>query len=507
MKQAKIGKKTLKRLVSFPGLISKSRQWKDKDYRETSTAQGYGKPSVYHATIIIFLEYFAWGLLTGPMLNVLGETFPKHTFLMNGLVQGVKGFLSFLSAPLIGALSDVWGRKSFVLLTVGFTCVPIPLLRFNPWWFFGVLSISGVFAVTFSVVFAYVADCTDENERSTAYGLVSATFAASLIISPALGSYLQAVYNDNVVIALATAIAILDILFILVVVPESLPERMRPASWGAPVSWEQADPFNSLRKVGNDPTVLLLSIAVFLSYLPEAGQYSCMFLYLKKVMCFSSEDVATFIAVAGILSVLAQTGVLALLKKNIGLKHCILVGLVFQALQLTWYGLGSRPWMMWAAGSLASMASLTYPAISALVSCNSESDQQGAVQGIITGIRGLCNGLGPALFGLMFFIFHVDLDSPKPGSSLKTNSTSTKSSSNDPSLKGIGTGSPFLFGAGLVILALLLTLFLPEKKKTMTVNLTASPNKLNRASTSDDGDKTADSEATESMPMLYNTDS
>jgi hypothetical protein len=73
---------------------------------------------------------------------------------------------------------------------------------------------------------------------------VSATFAASLIVSPALGSYLQAVYNDNVVIALATAIALLDILFILVVVPESLPERMRPASWGAPVSWEQADPFN-----------------------------------------------------------------------------------------------------------------------------------------------------------------------------------------------------------------------------------------------------------------------
>jgi hypothetical protein len=73
---------------------------------------------------------------------------------------------------------------------------------------------------------------------------VSATFAASLIISPALGSYLQGVYNDNVVIALATAVAVLDILFILLLVPESLPERMRPASWGAPVSWEQADPFN-----------------------------------------------------------------------------------------------------------------------------------------------------------------------------------------------------------------------------------------------------------------------
>lgn len=506
MKQAKIGKKTFKRLVSFPGLVSSRRQWKDKDHNRT--AQGYGKASVYHATIIIFLEYFAWGLLTGPMLNVLGETFPQHTFLMNGLVQGVKGILSFISAPLVGALSDVWGRKSFLLLTVGFTCIPIPLLRFNPWWFFGVLSISGVFAVTFSVVFAYVADCTDENERCTAYGLVSATFAASLITSPAIGSYLQAVYNDNVVIALATAVAILDMLFILLLVPESLPERMRPVSWGAPVSWEQADPFSSLKKVGNDPTVLLLSIAVFLSYLPEAGQYSCMFLYLKKVMHFDAEDVARFIAIAGILSVIAQTLVLVLLKKSIGLKHCILVGLVFQAIQLAWYGLGTRPWMMWAAGSLASMASLTYPSISALVSCSSNSDQQGAVQGIITGIRGLCNGLGPALFGLMFFIFHVDLDPKYDEIGIKSNLTSSEISTRDPS-RGIGTGAPFLFGAGLVILALLLTLFIPDKEKSsVAVSLAVSPSRRSDCvSSCDDVDMDITNDVTEKVPMLFSTDS
>lgn len=220
-------------------------------------------------------------------------------------------------------------------------------------------------------------------------------------------------------------------------------------------------------------------------------------------MCFDSEDVATFIAVAGILSVFAQTFVLVLLKKSLGLKHCILVGLVFQSLQLAWYGLGTRPWMMWAAGSLASMASLTYPAISALVSCSSESDQQGAVQGIITGIRGLCNGLGPALFGFMFFIFHVDLDSPKEEGATKSNVTSSKPSASDPAMRGFGSGAPFLFGAGLVILALLLTLFLPEKKKgTLAVNL-----KSDRASSCDDAETDTAAEATEKMPMLYSTDS
>lgn len=72
---------------------------------------------------------------------------------------------------------------------------------------------------------------------------VSATFAASLVTSPALGAYLEHVYSENFVIWLATAIALLDVIFIMVAVPESLPEKLRPASWGSQISWEKADPF------------------------------------------------------------------------------------------------------------------------------------------------------------------------------------------------------------------------------------------------------------------------
>ena len=139
------------------------------------------------------------------------------------------GFLSFLSAPLVGALSDIWGRKPFLLITVFFTCAPIPLMKLNSWWYFATISISGVFAVTFSVVFAYVADVTDETDRSAAYGLVSATFAASLVTSPALGAYLEQMYNESVVVAVATIVSILDVIFIIVAVPESLPDKCKPS--------------------------------------------------------------------------------------------------------------------------------------------------------------------------------------------------------------------------------------------------------------------------------------
>ncbi|GAB1288055.1 Hippocampus abundant transcript 1 protein [Apodemus speciosus] len=438
--------------------------------KDGGTPQGIGSPSVYHAVIVIFLEFFAWGLLTAPTLvgflcvalavlelnsvdqaasnseirlplpprmqglQVLHETFPKHTFLMNGLIQGVK-----------------------------------PMQE----WYFAVISVSGVFAVTFSVVFAYVADITQEHERSMAYGLVSATFAASLVTSPAIGAYLGRVYGDSLVVVLATAIALLDICFILVAVPESLPEKMRPASWGAPISWEQADPFASLKKVGQDSIVLLICITVFLSYLPEAGQYSSFFLYLRQIMKFSPESVAAFIAVLGILSIIAQaviewpspsrarteTIVLSLLMRSIGNKNTILLGLGFQILQLAWYGFGSEPWMMWAAGAVAAMSSITFPAVSALVSRTADADQQGVVQGMITGIRGLCNGLGPALYGFIFYIFHVELkELPITGTDLGTNT----SPQHHFEQNSIIPGPPFLFGACSVLLALLVALFIPE---------------------------------------------
>ena len=133
--------------------------------------------------------------------------------------------------------------------------------------------------------------------------------------------------------ALATAVAVLDVFFILVAVPESLPEKVRPKSWNGPINWEQADPFVALRRVGMNHTVLMQCLTVLLSYLPEAGQYSCIFVYLKLKMHFSSLDVSIFIAVVGVLSIAAQM-VLGDLMRVLGAKRTIIIGLTFEFLQL-----------------------------------------------------------------------------------------------------------------------------------------------------------------------------
>ena len=234
------------------------------------------KPSVMYPVIIVFLEFFAWGLLTTPMLNQMASTFGDETFLINGIIQGTKGFLSFLSAPIIGAFSDIKGRRQFLLITVFATCLPIPLLVVQPWWFFALVALSGTCSVTYTIVFAYVSDITEEEERNTAFGLVSATFAASLVISPAIGALLEQYYGASLVVLLATVIAFIDILFISMFTPESLFFKKMGESEEMDmelkyhktqkISWDQIDPFKQLKSISQDKTLWMISLATFLSY-------------------------------------------------------------------------------------------------------------------------------------------------------------------------------------------------------------------------------------------------
>jgi len=149
------------------------------------------RPATWHAVLAVFLQFFSWGVITAPMIKILNTEFGYHALLLNGIIMGIKGFLSFLSAPLIGALSDIYGRKLFLLITAFFTCVPIPFIKIHAIAYFVLMAVSGIFCIIFSVAFAYVADVTDESSRSLGYGMVTAGFAASLIMSPALGAGLE----------------------------------------------------------------------------------------------------------------------------------------------------------------------------------------------------------------------------------------------------------------------------------------------------------------------------
>jgi len=444
----------------------------------------FKKPSTIHAVIAVFLQFFSWGLITAPMIKILNTNFQEDALMMNSVIMGVKGILSFLSAPLIGSLSDVWGRKMFLFVTAFFTCIPIPFLLIDTTVYFVALTLSGAFSIIFSVAFAYVSDVTEESGRSLGYGLVTAGFAASLIISPALGAGIELLTeSENIVIITASLVALADVMFILIFVPESL-DKMNKTKFKA-LTFKQVDPFSSLQHIMKDRTVLVISLVTFLSYLPEAGQSTCFFVYLTLVLGVSKMNVAIFICYVGLLSAISQTVLLSNLIKKIGAKYSITIGLVAQLIQLLSYGLTDNDIVVWLGGAGIAVSSITYAAISAYASILTDKDKQGAVQGTLMGVRGLCNGLGPAAFGIMWHLLGIDMIK-KTGDEKTTrvntsgsdiflglNSSFSTTDVINPTevihiqrsgLASVMPGFPFLVISVFVILALICSFFLENAK-------------------------------------------
>lgn len=130
---------------------------------------------------------------------------------------------------------------------------------------------------------------------------------------------------------------------------------MRPLSRGVQISWKEADPIVSLKKAGKDSTILLICIT-------ETGQYSSSF-YLRQVIGFRSVKIVTFIVMVGILFIVAQIVFLTTLMRSLGNKHTVLFGLGLQMFHLAWYAFGYQAWMMWVAGTVATMSSFPFPAV------------------------------------------------------------------------------------------------------------------------------------------------
>lgn len=176
-----------------------------------------------------------------------------------------------------------------------------------------------------------------------------------------------------------------------------------------------------------------------------------------------------------------------------GGKTTILIGLLLQALQLLLLGFFTNSYIMWLSGIIASISSITYPAISAYISAYSDADKQGLVQGVLTGVRSLCGGIGPAMFGLLFYIYNIDVyeeirihpyspntaQNParpyledvkigpvlgKPPQAVPTTDTLGKYRLNlgDSFIANWVVGPPFLFGAILVLLAAMIATFIPD---------------------------------------------
>ncbi|XP_033157606.1 hippocampus abundant transcript 1 protein-like isoform X2 [Drosophila mauritiana] len=415
---------------------------------------GIGKASVWHAVIVTFMHYFSWGLLTVPFIEKLSGSFGNRVLLVDGLVYGVRGILGFVTTPVMGAISDFRGRKVVMLLAVATTYAPIPFMMLKSWWFFAILTVSSICGSTYSASLAYVADTTSVENRSKGYGFVAASFGAGIAFSPSLGNYLMKSYGSASVILIATITGMMNILFIIFAVPESLVlkekkvmmnemndnkvkdtkaedispkekkeilngevkltvEAKKPTSQNLVANKEQDQELNNEENLQNDLTEKekddngSLNTSDLWKVLRKSRVDSTAPVYLKTNMGFEYEEVSMML---GLLSVLAITSniLLGYIMNIVGAKWSIRLGLLLLFLQMLFFGFGTHHWMYWLSSILAALATIIPAANNAVASIYASPENRGAVLGIISGIECLSEGLGPAFFGVLFFIFQDD---------------------------------------------------------------------------------------------------
>ncbi|CEF71098.1 Tetracycline resistance protein, TetA/multidrug resistance protein MdtG family and Major facilitator superfamily and Major facilitator superfamily domain, general substrate transporter and Major facilitator superfamily domain-containing protein [Strongyloides ratti] len=370
------------------------------------------KPRLIHVIIVIFLEYFSWGLVTIPAINFIGRNYPEDKFLINGLSSGGRGILAFIFAPILGKMTDMYGRKKFLFLTVLSTCLPIPCLFHNSQWYVTIFVVTGLTANSFAVANAYAADITCLTDRHTAYSIISSTFGASFMFSPFLGAAITNTYGDHIAILIATVLIIINLLYITFILPESLPKIIiKNENLNDETFWLVINEFFSLRKMWADEYTFKISMIIFLSNVPEAGQISCFFIFLRAIVGMSQNEVGIFIAYVGLLTVFSQLYVFKYLTNSIGIKGTLAFGLITQCIQLFFYGFCKNIYLIYFFGLFLSLSQMVYPSIASAVSLSYSNEEQGSAQALINGLRGLCSGIGPVLFGFIFQLFNFDVHS------------------------------------------------------------------------------------------------
>ena len=336
--------------------------------------------------------------------------------------------MQFVFAPIIGNLSDRFGRRPVLLASLAAFGIDYLVMAFAPtlvWLFVGRL-IAGITGAAYATANAYIADITPPEKRSENFGLMGAAFGVGFILGPAIGGFLGD-FGPRAPFFVASALALANVTYGWLVLPESLPPEKR-----RPFSFAIANPFGTLGLLAKHPGVLGLAMALMLWMLGHQVLPSVWTYYTMLRFQWDQRIVGLSLAAAGISMIVVQGTLTRLIIPKLGERRAATAGLAFGAAGYLVYALAPEGWMMFLGIVVSAPAGLVYPSVNGLMSRSAGADEQGALQGAIGSLYGLTEISGPIVMTQLFAIF------------------------SSPSAPFSFPGAPFALSAILTIAALLL---------------------------------------------------
>ena len=365
----------------------------------------------------ITLDMLALGLMLPILPRIVLDFVGGDTALaanVVGIFAMIWGLMQFISASLLGALSDRYGRRPVILLSclgLGLDYIFMAVAPSLTLLFVGRV-ISGITAATITTSAAFIADVTRPEERGRAFGLIGLGFSIAFVLSPAAGGLLGSI-DLRLPLWLAAAACLLNAAFGWFVLPESLPPERRMA-----FSWKRASPIGALRLLARKSELVGLATTNFLGQLAHQIFSSVFVLYAAYRYGWGAMEVGLTLALVGLCAGIVQGGLVGPVIARLGERRTLLLGLLFGPLGMAVYGLAPTGLLFCLGVVLMAPWGLSGPATQSLMTRLVAPSEQGQLQGANTALSSIATLVGPSLFAVTFaaFIGHRSDRPEVPGS-------------------------------------------------------------------------------------------
>jgi DHA1 family tetracycline resistance protein-like MFS transporter len=363
-----------------------------------------GKAAINFIFITLLIDVMGWGLIIPVMPHLISqlknisvnEASPYGAWLLSAYA-----ITQFLFAPVIGNLSDKFGRRPVLLCSLigfGIDYLFLALAPSYGWLFIGRI-IAGITGASFSTATAYIADVSTPETRAKNFGMIGAAFGLGFIIGPALGGLLAG-WGIRAPFYAAAILCLLNTLYGYFVLPESLSKEHRRE-----FHWKRANPFGSLLLFKRYPTIGKLAISFFLIYMAAQSVQANWNFFTIYRFHWTEKMVGISLAVVGLLVGLVQAGLTRVINPRIGNERSIYLGLILYSLGLILFAFATQGWMMFAFLVPYCLGGVAGPALQSILAGHVPSNEQGELQGALTSLMSLTTVFGPPLMNNLFKFF------------------------------------------------------------------------------------------------------
>jgi Arabinose efflux permease len=367
-----------------------------------------GRAAMGFIFFTLLIDVMGWGLIIPVMADLIAQLkgIPVNVASTYGaFLLSVFAVTQFMFSPVVGNLSDRYGRRPVLLISLLGFGVDYLILAWAPsygWLFVGRV-IAGITGASFTTASSYIADISaDETARAKNFGLIGAAFGLGFVLGPALGGLLAG-WGLRAPFYMAAVLCLLNCLFGFFMLPESLDKASR-----RPFDWKRANPLGSFRFLVKYPKIGNLAVSFFLIYLGAQAVHSSWNFFTIYRFGWSEQMIGISLAIVGVLTGVVQAGLTRVIIPKIGNTKSIYIGLFLYTIGLLLFAFATESWMMFAFLVPYCLGGIAGPSLQSAIAGRVPSGQQGELQGALTSLMSLTTIVGPLIMNSSFSYFTTD---------------------------------------------------------------------------------------------------